>query len=71
MMFRASLWLFGHYVCLSRQIKVTVGVGVQIRATIRQVGKHVQLIVVRAKSTLLLLHGGKLKTNSQVCGNAY
>ena len=68
---RTRLWLVGHHVLLNRQITVAVGMGVRIRATIRHAGKLVPLIVVRAKSTLLLLHGVYLKTNSQVCSHAY
>ena len=55
----------------SRQITMPVGVGVRIRATIRQVGKQVPLVVVRAESVHFLLYGAHLKTNSQVCGYAY
>ena len=51
---RARLWLVGHQVLLSRQITVAVGVGVRSRATIRQIGKQVPLVVVRAESTLFL-----------------
>ena len=61
---RARLLLVGYKVLLSRQITVAVGVGVQIRATIRQVGKQLPLVVVRAESMLFLLHGVHLKTNS-------
>ena len=55
----------------SRQIKIAVGVGVRIQATIRQVGKQVPLVVVRAESALFLLYCVHLKTNSQVCGYGY
>ena len=65
------LWLAGHQLLLSCQITVAVGEGVQNRATINHVGKQVPLVVVRAKSTRLLLYGVYLKTNSEVCGNAY
>ena len=68
---RAILWLVGHQVLLSPQITVAVGVGVRIRATIWQVGKQVPLVVVRAESTIFLLHGVHLETNSQMCGHAY
>ena len=68
---RTRFWLVGHKLLLSRQITVAVGVSVRIRETIRQVAKQVSLIVVREKSTLFLLHGVHLKTNSQVCGHAY
>ena len=68
---RARLWLVGHQVLISRQITMAVGVGVRIRATIRQVGKQVPLVVVRAESALFLLHGVYLKTNNKVCGYAY
>ena len=61
---RARLWLVGYQVLFSRQITMAVGVGVRIRATIRQVGKQVPLVVVRAESTLFLLHSVHLKTNS-------
>ena len=44
---------------------------VLIRATIRQVGKQIPLVVVLAEPTLLLLHGVHLKTNCHVCGYAY
>ena len=50
---------------------MAVGVNVRIRATIRQVGKQVPLVVVQAESALLLLHCVHLNTNSQVCGYAY
>ena len=50
---------------------MAVNMGVQILTTIMQVGKQVPFVVVRAKSTLLLLHNVYLKTNSQVCGHAY
>ena len=54
---RTRLWLIGHKVLLTRQITVAVGVSVRIRATIRQVGKQVPHVVVRAESTLRLRHG--------------
>ena len=60
-----------HQVLFTRQITVTVGVDVRIGATIRQVGKQVPLVVVRAKTMIFLLHGVYLETNSQVCGHAY
>ena len=50
---------------------MAVGVGVWIRAAIRQVGNQLPLVVVRAESALFLLHGVHLKTNSQVSGYAY
>ena len=68
---RTRLWLVGHKVLLSRQITVAVGVGVWIWATIWQIGKQVPLVVVRAESTLLLLHGVHLKTMNQVCSHVY
>ena len=68
---RSRLWLVGHPVLLRFQITVIVGVGVRIRATIWQVSKQVPLVVVQAESTLFLLHGVHLKTNSQMCSHAY
>ena len=68
---RARLWLVGNQVLFSPQITMAVGVGVRIRATIRQVGKQVPLVVIWADSALFLLHGVYLKTNNQVCGYAY
>ena len=68
---RARLWLVGHLMLFSRKITIIVGVGVRIRATIRQVGKQAPLVVVRAESALFVLHGVHLKTNNQVCGYAY
>ena len=65
------LWLVGHHVLLSHEITVAVGVGVRIRAIINQVGKQMPIVVVLAESTLFLLHGVHLKTNSQECGHAY
>ena len=62
---RTRLWLVGRQVLLSRQITLVVGVGVFIRATIRQVGKQVLLVVVRAESTFLRLYGFHLKTHSK------
>ena len=50
---------------------MTVGVGVLIGAVIRQVGKQVLLVVVRAEPALLLLLGVYLKPNSQVCVHSY
>ena len=67
----ARLWLVGHQVLLSRQITVAVDVAVRIPATIRKIGKQVPFVVVQAESTLFLLYGVYLKTNSQVNGNAY
>ena len=64
---RARLWLVGYQVLLSSQITVAVGVGVRIRATIRQIGKQVPLVVIGAEATLFLLHCVHLKTNSQMC----
>ena len=69
--FRARLWLVGHQMLLSRQLAMAVGVGVWIRATIRQVGKQVPLVVVRADYARFLFQGVYLKTNSQACGHAY
>ena len=63
--------LVGHKMRFSRKITMAVGVSVRIRATIRQVGKQVPLVFVQAKSTLFMLHGVYLNTNSQVCGHAY
>ena len=70
---RTRLWLVVHKLPLSRQITVAVDVSVRIRATIKQVGKQVPLVVLRAESirALLLLHGVHLKTNRQVYGHAY
>ena len=51
----ARLWLVGYQMLLSRQITVAVGVGVRIRATIRQIGKQVPFVVIGAESTLFLL----------------
>ena len=68
---RTRLWLIGHQMLLIRQITVAVNVGVTIRAIIRQIGKQVLFVVVRTESTLFLLHGVHLKTNSQVCGHIY
>ena len=68
---RARLWLIGQKVLLSRQITVAVGVSIRIRATIRQVGKQVLLVVVRAELKFLLLHCVYLKKNSQMCGHVY
>ena len=68
---RTRPWLVGHLVLLSRQITMSVGMGVRILATIRQVGKQVPLIVVRAESTLLLLHGVHLNTIRNMCGREY
>ena len=63
--------LIGHQMLFNDKITLAVGVGDQIRATIRKVGKHVPLVVFRALSTVLLLHGFNLKTNSQMCGHIY
>ena len=65
------LWLVGYHVLFSRQITVVVVVAVRKKATIRQVGKQVPLVVVLTESTHFMLHGVHLKTNSQVCDNAY
>ena len=62
----ARHWLVGYQVLFSRQITVAVGVGVLIRATIRQIGKQVLLVVIGAESTLFLLHCVHLTTNSQM-----
>ena len=66
---RARLWLVGYKVLLSRQITMAVGVGVRIRAAIRQIGKQVPHVVIGAESTLFLLHCVHLKTNSQMCSH--
>ena len=66
---RARLWLVSYQVLFSRQITGAVGAGVRIRATIRQIGKQVPLVVIGAESTLFLLHCVHLKTNSQMCSN--
>ena len=66
---RARLWLVCYQVRLSRQITVAVGVGVRIRATIRQIGKKVPLVVIGAESTLFLVHCVHLKANNQMCSN--
>ena len=65
------LRLVGHQVLFNSQITVAVGVGVRIRATIRQVGKQVLYVVVGAESKLYLLHVVHQITNSQMCGHAY
>ena len=44
---RAWLRLVGHQVLFRCQVTVTVGVGVRIRAAIRQIGEQVPFIVVR------------------------
>ena len=46
---------------------MSVGVGVWIRATIRQVGKQVPLVIVLADIALFLLQCVYLKTISQEC----
>ena len=66
---RVRLWLIGYQVLISRQITVTGGVGVWIQVTIKQIGKLVPLVVIKAKSTLFLLHCVHLKTNSQMCSH--
>ena len=68
---RARLWLVGYQVLLRFQITDAEDVSVRIRANIRQIGKQVPLVVIGAESTLFLLHGVHLKTNSQICGYAY
>ena len=49
---RARLWLVGHKILFSRQIEIAVGVNFRIRATIRQVGKQIPRVVVKAESSL-------------------
>ena len=66
---RTRLWLVGHKVLLSRQITMAVGVGVQIRAIFRQIGKQIPFIVIGAESTLFLLYCVHLKTKSQMCSH--
>lgn len=58
----AKLRLVAHQMLLRCQIIMAVGVGVRIRASIKQVGKQVAFIVVKTKLALLLLYGGHLKT---------
>ena len=64
--FRARFRLVGHQVLLCCQVTLTVGVGVWIRAAIRQFGEQVPLVIVWTESALLLLHGVHLKKNSQI-----
>ena len=61
-----NLWLVGHQVFFRFQVTVAAGLGVRIRATTRQIGKQVPLVVLRAESTLFLLHGVYRKTNRQM-----
>ena len=66
---RATLWLVGYQMLFSCQITVAVGVGVRIRATIRQIGKQVPLVVIGTESTFFLLNFLHLKTKSQMCSH--
>ena len=65
------LRLVGDQVFLCCQITVAVSVSVKIRVTIRHICKKLPLVVVREESTLFLLHGVHLKTNSQMYNHIY